>query len=55
MEMLTVYFQIYGKKMKVKVPAKSEKEAINIVRSNLKIDAVKKDSVVDFFHNLWKN
>ena len=47
----TVYFEIYGKKMKAKIYAISEQEAISVVRGKLRI--VKVDSIVDKLKNMF--
>jgi putative cell wall-binding protein len=46
----TVYFEIYGKKMKTTVTAASESEAIEKVKSKLKINKVVCEN--DMFNNL---
>lgn len=44
----TVYFDVYGKKLRVTVDAKSEDEAKNVIRNDIKfIKVVKAKDVVD--------
>lgn len=47
----TVYFEIYGKKMKAKIQAHSEQDAINVVRGKLRI--VKVESILDTLKNMF--
>ncbi len=55
MKPYTVYFEIYGKKMKTTVHAKSEAEAVSRVREKLVIHKVKSedDGAVDYLMNMF--
>lgn len=48
----TVYFQIYGKKMKATVVANSKEHAVTIVRNKLVIDKVEDE--LDFFKKIFR-
>lgn len=48
----TVYFEIYGKKMKVKVKAVSKFEAESQVRKDIKIHKIE-DSLLDTFNTIF--
>lgn len=57
----TVYFEIFGKRMKTTVLAETEDKAIEIVKKKLTIHKVEKtkndafNEVTDMFDNLFKN
>lgn len=48
MKNYTVYFEIYGKKMKTKVLAETKKDAENQIKSKIKFHKVVKDKNDDF-------
>lgn len=48
MKNYTVYFEIYGKKMKTKVLAETKKDAKNQIRGKIKFHKVLKDEKDEF-------
>lgn len=58
MKQYLVYFEIYKKKMKVRVWANSAQEAENIVRNDLKIHKIDladtEKTLFDFFDGIFK-
>jgi hypothetical protein len=57
MKRFTVYFTLYGKKMKVTKMALSKDDAKTKVKNDIKFDLIRQeddDTVIDFFKNIWK-
>ena len=56
----TVYFELYGKKMRVKVLAESEHDAKQVVKSDIKFHKIEYDKnddynlAMNFFDDLFK-
>jgi hypothetical protein len=57
MKRFTVYFTLYGKKMKVTKMALSKEDAKIKVKNDIQFDLIRQeddDAVIDFFKNIWK-
>lgn len=50
--MYTVYFEIYGKKMKATIEANSEKEAKELIKNKIKFHKIE-DNNVDYLRSIF--
>ena len=50
--MYTVYFEIYGKKMKATIEANSEKEAKELIKNKIKFHKIE-DNKVDYLRSIF--
>jgi len=53
MNTYNVYFEIFGKKMKVEINAKSKKQAEEIVKSKIIFHKIENVSMPDFFNDIF--
>jgi hypothetical protein len=54
MNTYNVYFEIFGKKMKVEIKAKSKQQAEEIVKSKIIFHKTEDVTVPDFFKDIFK-
>jgi len=51
----TVYFEIFGKKMKVEIKAKSKQQAEEVVKSKIIFHKIEDNTVENLFGGLFKD
>lgn len=49
----TIYFEIYGKKMKTTVQARNETEAKETIKNKIKFIKIVKDNDIDFLKRIF--
>lgn len=50
----TVYFEIFGKKMKVEIKAKSKQQAEEIIKSKIIFHKIEDNTIPDFLNDIFK-